>query len=271
MQPKSASLATGQIPDQDRILSPSVSRAVQVIERLSLGPSTLADLSSQLDIPKSTLHGIVSTLAAHGWIDINGRELRQGKRLFQAVIRYSHNELLKPTFTEIGHRIVGETGETTFLGVLEDREILHVARVDGTAPLRYVAQEGDHGPAHASALGKVLLAEKDPQEVGELFDPSISDTLFSHSPLDISRLIESLPDIKEQGYALDFGEVVDGLYCVAAPIRDASGKAIASIALAAPEFRFSDRQTQFIDIIRQSALEISIRLGYVAEISTSED
>ena len=271
MQSKSASFPAEQLPDQDRILSPSVSRAVQVIERLSLGPSTLGDLSNQLDIPKSTLHGIVSTLAAHGWIDINGRELRQGKKLFQTVIRYSRNELLKPTFVEIGQRIVGETGETTFLGVLEDFEILHVARVDGTAPLRYVAQEGEHGPAHTSALGKVLLAEKAPPEIKELFELTAGNTSSSQSPLDIARFIASLPDIKGRGYALDLGEVVDGLYCVAAPIRDASGKAIASIALAAPEFRFSERDTEFINIIRQSATEISVRLGYVAEFSASQD
>lgn len=270
MQPKSASLSTGQQPNQDRILSPSVSRAVQVIERLSLGPSTLADLSSQLDIPKSTLHGIVSTLAAHGWIDINGRELRQGKKLFQAVVRYSHNELLKPTFIEIGRRIVGETGETTFLGVLDGHKILHVARVDGTAPLRYVAQEGEHGPAHASALGKVLLAEKDPEEVEELFRLAPENTPFPDSEPDISRLIDFLPHIKAQGYALDLGEVIDGLYCVAAPIRDASGNAIASIALAAPEFRFSDRQTEFIDIICQSASEVSVRLGHVVKTNVLE-
>lgn len=249
-------------PDPDQILSPSVSRAIQVIERLSLGPSTLTELSRELDIPKSTLHGIVSTLATHDWVDIDGRTLRQGKGLFRAVIRYSHNALLKPTFLEVGRHIVSETGETTFLGVLEGENILHVARVDGTASLRYVAQEGEYGPAHASALGKVLLAEMKSDEVMALYETATLPALTPHSVTELNDLLGDLPEIREQGYALDLGEVSEGLYCVAAPIRDASGRAIASVALAAPEFRFHEHWDSYIHQICKAAAEISMRIGY---------
>lgn len=249
-------------PDPERILSPSVSRAIQVIERLSSGPSSLTELSRELDIPKSTLHGILTTLAAHDWIKIEGRTLRQSKGLFRAVLRYSRNELLKPTFLEIGQRIVGETGETTFLGVLEGESILHMARVDGTASLRYVAQEGEYAPAHASALGKVLLADMPTEQVTQLFESATLPALTPHSVTELNDLLSDLPEIQAQGYALDQGEVSEGLYCVAAPIRDASGAAIASVALAAPEFRFQEHVSKYVSQIRQAATEISMRLGH---------
>lgn len=250
--------------DQDQITSPSVSRAVQIIEYLSHGPSTLADLSKQLNIPKSTLHGILSTLEAHQWIQINDRQIRQGPGLFQTVIRYSQNEMLKPVFQEVGKRIVLACGETTFLGILDGDRILHVARVDGTAPLRYVAEEGEHGPAHASALGKVLLAEFDLDEVRNLLATPSLPAMTAHSLTGLDELLGYLPAVREEGYALDLGEVTEGLYCVAAPIRDASGKAIASIALAAPEFRFTERQSEYIGLISNAATEISTRLGYTS-------
>lgn len=256
-------------PDPHQKLSPSVSRAIQVVERLASGPSTLTELSRELEIPKSTLHGIVITLAAHEWLEINGRTLRQGKGLFRAGIRYSRNALLKPTFLEVGGRIVGETGETTFLGVLEGENILHVARVDGTASLRYVAQEGEYGPAHASALGKVLLAEMPHDEIAALFESATLPALTPHSVTELNDFLGDLPAIRAQGYALDLAEVSEGLYCVAAPIRDASGAAIASIALAAPEFRFQEHLSVYINQIRQAATEISVRLGFEAQADDS--
>ncbi|MCL4236984.1 MAG: IclR family transcriptional regulator [Anaerolineae bacterium] len=251
-------------PDPEhRVLSPSVSRAVRVIERLSLGPSTLTELSKQLEIPKSSLHSILATLSAHNWIEVSGRELRQGKALFRTVVRYSRNVLLRPTFLEVGRRIVSETGETTFLGILEGNHVLHVARVDGTASLRYVALEGELGPAHASALGKVLLAEREPGEVATLFGSSTLPPLTPQTVTDLNQLLDDLSSVRSQGFALDLGEVVDGLYCVAAPVRDASGAAIASMALAAPAFRFSEHREEYIGLIRKASGEVSVRLGYL--------
>lgn len=246
--------------NQDQVLSPSVSRAVQIIEFLSQGSSSFADLSKQLNIPKSSLHGILSTLEAHQWIEIKGRKISQGQRLFQTVVHYSQNAMLKPIFEEVARRLVTTTGETTFLGILEKHQILHIARVDGTSPLRYVAKEGEHAPAHASALGKVLLAEYKVNEVRAIFE---AENLTAKSIPSLNLLLKHLPAIREQGYALDQGEVIEGLHCVAAPIWNASKQAIASMALAAPEFRFVERENEYIRLLCEAAAEISARLGYV--------
>lgn len=246
----------------ERVRSPSVARAVKVLESLAAEPSTLSELSRTLNIPKSTLHSIVTTLIAQGWIEDEGGVLILGQELFRTGVLYGRNRGLVVAFRDIARRVVRQTGETTWLGLLVGRDVLHLARVDGTQPLRYVVEEGERLPAHSTALGKIVLAEKQPDELRDIFGSETLPALTSHTITQLSELEEHLHEVHQQGYALDKGEVDADLYCVAAPVRDATGRVIAGVSVAGPSNRFSEYLPTYTTTILETALDISRRLGY---------
>ncbi len=247
-----------------RAPSPSVARAVKVLEALAVEPDTLSELSRKLEIPKSSLHGIVTTLAEQGWLEDENGLLVLGQKLFQTGVLYGRNQGLVVAFRDIARRAVRQTGETTWLGLLIGRDVLHLARIDGTQPLRYVVEEGERLPAHTTALGKIVLAEKELAELREVFWPDNLPALTPHSITNLSELEEHLHEVREQGYALDKGEVDEDLHCVAAPVRDATGGVVAGVSIAGPAARFSEYLPTYTTIILDTAHAISHRLGYEA-------
>jgi IclR family transcriptional regulator, KDG regulon repressor len=247
-----------------RAPSPSVARAVKVLEALAVEPDTLSELSRKLEIPKSSLHSIVTTLAEQGWLEDENGLLVLGQKLFQTGVLYGRNRGLVVAFRDIARRAVRQTGETTWLGLLIGRDVLHLARIDGTQPLRYVAEEGERLPAHTTALGKIVLAEKELAELREVFGQDNLPALTPHSITNLSELEEHLHEVREQGYALDKGEVDEDLHCVAAPVRDATGGVVAGVSIAGPAARFSEYLPTYTTIILDTAHAISHRLGYEA-------
>ncbi len=248
---------------ENQVPSPAVARAVTVLESLAAEPKTLSDLSRKLRIPKSSLHGIVTTLVAHGWIVAgDGGRLVLGDRLFEVGVLYGRNHRLIRAFCEVAPHAVEQTGETTFLGVLTGRDVEHLARVDGTQRLRFVVHEGDRVPAHATALGKAILAHRPPGELITIFGSELLPPMTLRTVTGLADLKEQLALVREQGYALDLGEVDEDLHCVAAPVWDATKTTVASVAIAAPASRHSSRLTTYADIVCDIALTISRRLGY---------
>lgn len=249
-----------------RVRSPSVARAVNVLESLAVEPSTLSELSRTLDIPKSTLHSIVTTLITQGWIEDENGVLILGQKLFQTGVLYGRNRGLVMAFRDIARRVVRQTGETTWLGLLVGRDVLHLARVDGTQPLRYVVEEGERLPAHSTALGKIVLAEKQLTELQDIFGSETLPALTSHTITELPKLGEHLYKVRQQGYALDEGEVDSDLHCVAAPVRDATGRVVAGVSVAGPSNRVSEYLPTYTTTILETALDISRRLGYEGRI-----
>ena len=246
----------------ERSPSPAVARAVALLELLATEPGTLSELSRKLAVPKSSLHGIVTTLNQWGWVESEGGHYVLGKKLFQTGMLYGRNRGLVAAFEDVAQQVVKKTGETTWLGVLEGRDVLHVTRVDGTEPLRFVVREGERIPAHATALGKVILADMDPDELHSAHGSDNLPVLTSNTIVELLKLKEHLGEVREQGFAFDKGEVYGDLHCVAAPVRDASGHVIAGASIAGPAIRFSQRLSEYTDIITDAALVISRRLGY---------
>lgn len=249
----------------DRVPSPSVSRALLALEVLATSPCTLGELSRKLGVPKSTLQGIMATLMAHGWVRHEDGRFVVGSRLFQVGVLYGRDRGLRAAFREVGVRVVHELGETTFVGVMDGLDILHLARLDGTQTLRYIAREGERVPVHATALGQVILADMTPEELTALFGKEILPALTPRTITRLSLLQEHLRTVRMNGYAFDDGQVDEELNCVAVPIRDATERVLAAMAVAAPAFRLTaDRLPYYLEVLSQSAREISRRLGYSA-------
>jgi DNA-binding IclR family transcriptional regulator len=94
-----------------RVPSPSVARAVKVLESLAIEPSTLSELSRRLEIPKSSLHSIVVTLNEQGWLKDDNGLLVLGQKLFQTGVLYRRNRGLVVAFRDTARRVVRQTAK----------------------------------------------------------------------------------------------------------------------------------------------------------------
>lgn len=117
-------------------------------------------------------------------------------------------------------------------------------------------------PAHCSACGKVLLASRPRSEVDRMFGDAELVKLTPATIGDPAALRTELERVRQRGLAYDREEIVPGLSCVAAPIRDDGGRVIAAISVSVPTYRFIGEEAAFDRLISEAGRRISRRLGY---------
>jgi IclR family transcriptional regulator, KDG regulon repressor len=117
-----------------------------------------------------------------------------------------------------------------------------------------------------SALGKVLLAYRDEEDVKRIIQTTGLPRFTDNTITDVDELLQNLVKIRKQGFAYDLEEIIPDLYCVAAPIYDHSGNVIAAISMSIPTFRFRRSQAEFRDAVIRTARKISKDLGYCASV-----
>ena len=166
--------------------------------------------------------------------------------------------------TYVAGRLRDDTGETVHMGILESNRAVYILKRESLYTIRMNSRVGKSIPLHCSAIGKVLLADRNDDELAAYAE---AEGLKRYTPKTICTtedLQAEIRKVRENGYAFDDEEHEEGIFCVAAPIRDTYGDTVASMSLSTPTFRL-DRSK--IDVIVQkvcaSCDEISSILGYI--------
>ncbi len=155
-------------------------------------------------------------------------------------------------------RLVAEVGETVHLGVLRGTEVLFLESVESARALRVADRTGMTLPAHASAVGKALLASLPVEQLQILYPDA---DLPSYRPNTITRrddLERALAVVRERGYATNADESEAGVSGVAAPVRDSTGRVRAALTVSAPTSRLTDEQ---IAVIAPATINAAAELG----------
>lgn len=256
------SAALNDAPPHARAETPTL-RAFSVLEHLvaARGALSLADLANALDQPKASLHRMLQSLEAGGFV---AREPGQknayvvGPRLEQLGVDVMMHSGARRQRHAILQRLVADLGETCNLSMLHDTEVLYLDRCESTWALRLELKPGSHVPAHCSASGKLLLATM-PREERAALIRAMRLERFTPNTLDDPNLLEAeLDRIAHKGIAVDNEEFVPGIACVAVPVLDSRGKSIAAIAVHGPVSRMSlARALTFVPRLREAASELS--------------
>ncbi|MEE6165896.1 MULTISPECIES: IclR family transcriptional regulator [unclassified Mycolicibacterium] len=235
----------------------AVDRALRILTVLQGGRRmSLGEIASAIELAPSTVHGLVRTLLAHGMVQ---QELDSGRyRLGPATLRMGNVYLdtleLRSRVAVWTEGLARRTGCAVRTGVLLFDEVVVVAhepRPDGT---RQMPEVGIVIPAHASALGKALLAYAADHPSGELRG------MTGETVTDADELAAQLAQIRGTGIATEAEEAVLGECSVAATIFDASGEAAGAIALVVPAARWPLEQ-EAVDALRDTARTVSRELG----------
>ena len=140
---------------------PAAAKTVQILEALAETekPVSLQELTERTGLPKSSVYVILATLETLRYVERDAAGMfRLGPKAVQIGAAATQNTNLSQHFHQAARRIVDECGETVQLAILDQTEVIYVAREDGTQPVQLLSNVGRRLPAHATGLGKALLA-----------------------------------------------------------------------------------------------------------------
>ncbi|WP_027802676.1 DNA-binding transcriptional regulator KdgR [Paraburkholderia dilworthii] len=236
------------------------------------GQIGISELSQRLGMSKTTVHRVVQTLKALGYVTQEIETERYGLtiRLFELGAKALESvDLVREADVEM-RRIGAATREAVHLGAFDEDAIIYIHKIDADYGLRMQSRIGRRNPLHSTAIGKVLLAWMDPADAREVlshveFRKSTQKTLSS-----AEAVLSILPRVREQGYGEDNEEQEEGLQCLAVPVFDRFGRVVAGLSISFPTMRCgADTKSHYVTLLRQSGFAISTRLGY-REAAASE-
>ena len=246
----------------------SALRVLDIFELLARHPDGigLSEIATTLEIPKSSAHGLLATLMSRGYLRSgrHDRTYRLGVRVFELGSGYMADTDWLADGQEVVRELAHACDETVHLAILAGDEVLYVAKEEGTNTIRMVSAMGKRFPAHGTGVGKMLLSTLDPADLDQIYAPDRTlSPLTAHTITDPAAFRQELAQCRRRGYATDFEESTPGLCCLAAPIYDSNGSAVAAISVSVPTVRFTaERKAELRQLVLQSAKRLSRTLGY---------
>jgi len=246
----------------------SVQRAVDILNLFDSQAPELGttEIARALGLHKSTTASLVSTLAANGFLGQNPetRKYRLGlklvERAFAMLDQVEIRQIAYPCLQELRN----QWNETVNLAILDGADMVYIERMLGTKALGMRSEVGRRAPAHCTALGKAILACWPPADVKTFVSLHGLPAVTPQTITDPDKFFAELDKAREQGYAVDDEENEIGGRCIAVPIFDHMGKAIAAISISAPTARLPMSDVpQAGAMVRETAKAISRGLGYL--------
>ncbi|MEJ7708754.1 MAG: IclR family transcriptional regulator C-terminal domain-containing protein [Pyrinomonadaceae bacterium] len=220
---------------------------------------SFSDIAVRLSLPKSSLSGLLRTLTARRYVarTNDGRRFRLGSKVLDLSVSYLHDGSQLEAAEQAMRRLAREVGEAAHVAVLDAADVIYVAVESSLHSMRISSPLGRRLPAHATAVGKSLLATLSDDEI----DRRLGAELSQRTPRTITSLSvlkREITQIRRFGYAYDAEEFAAGLHCVAAPVLDENGRAIASIGVSIPRARLEEVEiTRIPSAVLAAAKEVS--------------
>ncbi|MCB1019468.1 MAG: IclR family transcriptional regulator [Acidobacteria bacterium] len=244
----------------------STLRCLQVFQALADPPYelSLTEIGARLRMVKGSAHRMVRTLAAAGLVDQDPRTklYRLSPKAFWAGTAYLRNSPVYRAALPLLQSIAYESGLVVSLGAWHDRSLLYLNSITPPGLAHLVAEIGERWPVHSTALGKAMLAYRSRQEIDALTEVD--------RPRYTPKTIVSAAGIRQEarktrarGYAVDDEEMIQGVRCVASPIFDSEGAAVAAISISGPVLALTNETVEErAALVREAATKVSMQLGY---------
>lgn len=244
----------------------SAERVLDILEALAGQPHglTFTELLRALKLPKSSLHELLLVLTERGYLEVDDerRSYTLGIRVWESGQGYlRHHDLVREA-VPVMESIVGKVNETAQLAILDGIENVYLAKVDSSHPLRLQSEVGRRLYAHATGLGKILLAHLAREDLLARLETVTLPRFTARTLATHDLLLDELDRIRERGFAVDAQEYTPGLCCVAVPIHLASPRTVAAMSVSIPITRSNlDLFATALGLLAEGSLRITRRLG----------
>lgn len=202
---------------------------------------SLGSLVEELDLPKPTVHRMLSQLESDGLLmrQPDGRHYGTGARLREFAETLMLNTVQHGARRAVLRHLVQETGETCNITAMSSNEVIYLDRVETSEPLRFLLRPGSRVPAHASASGKLILSQLSATGRRKAFGHSPLPAYTTKTITSPKALDAELDLIRAQGYAIDDEECLQGLVCIAVLVPSGGERSNMCVAAQAPVMRLN--------------------------------
>lgn len=254
-------------PSQEKYLVPALDRGLRVLCEIGRQEQAIGapELARRLSMPRTTVFRMLATLEQLGFIEraANGRDFSLG----MAVLRLGFDKLASLELTQLGspllERLRDEFNYSCHLVVRDETHVVYVAKAAAQSPMASSVNVGTRLPAHATVLGRVLMADMSLAELQALYPQGSLTRRSAFTPGSIEELHQLLAQDRERGYAMQDGFFESGISTIAAPVRQASGDIVAALGLTIPSAQWvQPRAEVLVQRVRACADELSSLLNY---------
>ncbi|WP_246943120.1 IclR family transcriptional regulator [Bacillus pinisoli] len=249
----------------------SVSRALDIVHLVSMkkGGLGVTEIANQIDINKSSVYRILSTLVQYGYVeqDVETGRYKLGYKFLEVSSRLLESIDLRAEARPYLQELEQETNEVIHLVVYDQGEVVYIEKLEGTETLRMHSKVGKRAPMHCTSVGKAILANLPSSVVLDIVERKGLPMHTNKTITEKEAFLMELNNVKKLGYALDLEENEPGISCIAVPIFDHLERAIAAVSISGPTIRMTgERMEQLQGKMREIGYRISTRLGYTKDI-----
>lgn len=248
----------------------SLDRGLLILEAVgkSAEPVNLGQLAAMLGIDRSSAFRLANTLKRRGFLanPIAGRDYVLGPSVWRLSRQYDWSKMLVRVAHEALKSLAAETSETAHLAVREGRKALFIDHANSSHVISISGQTGELVPLYCTSHGKALLSDFEERDLIDLLGAKPLKVYTRNTIQSIRSLAAECRSIREKGFASDESEYMEGVRCLAAPIRDRDGAVIASIGISAPTARFPrEREREIAGRVITIASQIAEMVGALEE------
>lgn len=230
----------------------------------------ISELVSRTGLGQSTVSRLVGALETLGFVAQDERSglYRLGPRVVSLAGIALNQSFVGRQSRQIAQNLAHDLGLGANVAELRGTELFYLCHFEGKLAPRSFTLIGRGGPLHATGLGKALISDLSSDEVSEL----IGDSYPTYTPrtiTDLKTLSKALDEVRSRGYATELEELAFGRACVAAPIRDRSGRVVAALSVSGPlsAVNLPTREAELAMKVIEHADQISTALGYLNSTS----
>jgi DNA-binding IclR family transcriptional regulator len=243
----------------------SLDRGLLILEAVgkSTDPVSLGHLAAMLEVDRSSAFRLANTLKRRGFLanSSSGKDYVLGSSVWRLSRQYDWSKMLASVAHEHLKALAVDTNETAHLAVREGRKALFIDHVTSSHVIAISGQTGELVPLYCTSHGKALLTDFAERELTALFGAKPLKAFTRNTIQSMRALAKECEAIRVLGFATDESEYLEGVRCVAAPIRDRDGAVIASIGISAPAARLSkEREKEFA----AKVLAVAAAVGEIA-------
>ncbi len=244
----------------------SLDRAINILEifRINAKELSVTEISNELQINKSTVFGLINTLANRGYLhqNPNNQKYSLGLSLLELGELVQRSNIIADKAKPFLEILVNKFNETVHLAIEEKGEVIYIDKLEGQKTIYISSRIGSQNPIHCTGVGKCLLAFMNVKRREKILEGFSELRKYTENTITNKfDLIKELDSIIQKGYSIDNEEFAVGLYCYSVPILNKYGEAIASISISGPTSSMKNlTKSEVINYIKKIANEISNRL-----------
>jgi DNA-binding IclR family transcriptional regulator len=219
------------------MVSQSLARALRILGELESGARSLDELASTLGVHKTTVLRLLQTLQKERFVRRDERHrFSLGSKLFELGAASLERHAVRDVAWPHLNRLARQTGgHAVHLAAYENNTPVYIAKVESTRSVRMYSRVGLPAPLHATAVGKILASELPDGQLEEALAATSFHAFTPRTITDPDTYRRTLAEVRERGWSEDAAEHEDFINCIAAPLRDTTGRIIAAVSISVPD------------------------------------